>query len=62
MRAQSVPIILIGGVTYSVCAEALRLDGKNVANNAMINHPARGGQKLFRAKLKAVLSNLGCYN
>ena len=60
VREQSLPIILIGGVTYSVCAEALRLDGKNVANNAMINHPARGGQKLFRAKLKAVLSKLDC--
>ncbi len=59
---QSVPIILIGGVTYSVCAEALRLDGRNVVNNAMINHPARGGQRLFRAKLEAVLINLGCHN
>jgi hypothetical protein len=62
VREQSVPIILIGGITYSACAEALRLDGKNVANNAMINHPARGGQKLFREKLGAVLSNLGCHN
>lgn len=62
VREQSVPIILIGGITYSVCAEALRLDGKNVANNAMINHPARGGQKFFRAKLAVVLSNLGCHN
>jgi hypothetical protein len=62
VREQSVPIILIGGVTYSVCAEALRLDGKHVANSAMINHPARGGQKLFRAKLKAVLSNVGCHH
>jgi hypothetical protein len=58
VREQSVPIILIGGVTYSVCAEALRLDGTNVANNAMINHPARGNQKLFRQKLGAVLSKL----
>ena len=27
-----VPIILIGGITYSVCAEALRRDGHSVAN------------------------------
>jgi hypothetical protein len=62
VREGSVPIILIGGVTYSVCADVLRLDGKNVANTAMINHPARGGQKVFRAKLKALLSNLGRHN
>ena len=53
-----VPIVLIGGVTYSVCAETLRLDGRNVANNATINHPARGNQKLFRSKLKTVLGKL----
>jgi hypothetical protein len=53
-----VPIVLIGGITYSVCAEALRLDGRNVANNAMINHPARGGQVLFRSKLESVLRKL----
>jgi hypothetical protein len=53
-----VPILLIGGITYSVCAEALRVDGRNVANDAMINHPARGGQVLFRAKLKTALSKL----
>jgi len=53
-----VPIVLIGAITYSVCAEALRLDGRNVANDAMINHPARGGQVLFRSKLEAVLSKL----
>ena len=44
---------------YSVCAEALRLDGQKVANNTMINHPALGGQKLFRAKLRGVLSDVG---
>ena len=49
---RSVPIVLIGGITYSVCAEALRLDGHRVANHAMINHPARGGQKLFRQSLQ----------
>ncbi len=53
---RSVPIILIGGITYSVCAEALRLDGYRVANYSMINHPARGGQKLFRTKLGEVLT------
>jgi hypothetical protein len=58
VREHNVPIILIGGVTYSVCAEALRLDGRNVANNAMIDHPARGGQTLLRSKLNAVLNNL----
>ena len=53
-----VPIVLIGGITYSVCAEALRRDGRNVVNEAMINHPARGGQVLFRSKLETVLSKL----
>jgi hypothetical protein len=52
---RSVPIILIGGITYSVCAEPLRLGGHRVVNDAMIHHPARGGQKLFRAKLREVL-------
>jgi hypothetical protein len=52
---QQVAIVLIGGVTYSVCAETLRLDKRNVVNNAMINHPARGNQKLFRRKLETVL-------
>jgi len=56
---RNVPIILVGGITYAVCAEALRLDGRNIANNTMINHPARGGQKLFRAKLRDVLSDIG---
>ena len=58
VRQQDVPIVLIGGITHSVCAEALRLDGRNVVNDAMINHPARGGQVLFRSKLEAVLSKL----
>ena len=56
---RSVPIILIGGITYSVCAEALRLDGHRVVNDTMIHHPARGGQKLFRAKLREVLTDCG---
>jgi hypothetical protein len=54
---RSVPIILIGGITYSVCAKALRLDGHRVVNHTMIQHPARGGQKLFRAMLKEVLTD-----
>jgi len=52
---RDIPIILIGGVTYTVCADALRADGRNVLNQGMMNHPARGGQVLFRKKLKAVL-------
>jgi hypothetical protein len=56
---RSVPIILIGGITYSVCAETLQRDGHRVVNETMINHPARGGQKLFRAKLRGALLNAG---
>jgi hypothetical protein len=56
---RSVPIILIGGITYSACAEALRVDGHRVVHQTMINHPARGGQKLFRAKLRDVLTVCG---
>ncbi|HEY4355850.1 MAG TPA: hypothetical protein VGN16_08895 [Acidobacteriaceae bacterium] len=50
-----VPIVLIGGVTYAVCADSLRQDGRHVLNASMIDHPARGGQVLFRQKLRAVL-------
>jgi hypothetical protein len=56
---RSVPIVLIGGITYSVCAEALRLDGHRVVHDSMIHHPARGGQKLFRAQLREVLIEVG---
>ncbi len=56
---RNVPIILIGGITYSVCAETLRLDGHRIANRTMIHHPARGNQKLFRAKLTDVLKDCG---
>jgi hypothetical protein len=56
---RSVPIVLIGGITYSVCVEALRLDGHRVVNDTMIHHPARGGQKLFRAKLREALIATG---
>jgi hypothetical protein len=54
----STPVILIGGVTYDVCADTLRDAGANVVHNAMINHPARGGQVRFREKLRAVLKHL----
>jgi hypothetical protein len=54
----NVPIILIGGITYSVCAEALRADGHRVVNDTMIPHPARGGQKLFRAKIAGILTGI----
>ena len=49
----------MGGITYSVCAEALRADGHRVVNDAMIHHPARGGQKLFRAELIEALIDAG---
>ncbi len=52
---KDVPVILIGGVTYSVCAAALRADGAHVLNEEMIDHPARGGQKRFRQKLHTVI-------
>jgi hypothetical protein len=52
---KEIPIILIGGVTYAVCAVPLRHDGRKILNQSMINHPARGGQTLFRAKLRAAL-------
>lgn len=58
MVRQSVPIVLIGNVTYGVCADILRDDGRNVLNTTMINHPARGGQILFRSKLSAVMRRL----
>ena len=53
--AETVGVLLIGAVTYHVCADALRAKGANVLNNATINHPARGGQVLFRGKLLAAL-------
>ena len=49
------PIVLIGGVTYSACAEPLINLGFNVVNGAMIDHPARGGQLRFREKLRRTL-------
>jgi hypothetical protein len=52
---QEAPIILIGGVTYAICAVPLRHSGWNILNQSMINHPARGNQLLFREKLSATL-------
>jgi hypothetical protein len=52
---RDVPVILIGGVTYSVCAAALRDDQVHILNDGMIDHPARGGQKRFRRKLRKVI-------
>jgi hypothetical protein len=49
------PIVLIGGVTYSACAEPLINLGLNVVNEGMIDHPARGGQLRFREKLRRTL-------
>lgn len=54
-NADALGVLLIGVVTYDVCADALRTAGVNVLNKAAINHPARGGQALFRAKLRAAL-------
>jgi hypothetical protein len=48
---KNTPIVLIGGVTYSACAQSLMNLGFNVINKAMIDHPARGHQLRFRQKL-----------
>lgn len=52
---KSTPIVLIGAVTYSACAQSLLNLGFNVINEAMIDHPARGGQLRFRHKLRYTL-------
>jgi hypothetical protein len=52
---KNTPIVLIGGVTYSACAQSLMNLGFNVINEAMIDHPARGGQLRFRQKLRCTL-------
>jgi hypothetical protein len=52
---KSTPIVLIGGVTYSACAQSLLNLGFDVINEAMIDHPARGGQLRFRQKLRCTL-------
>jgi hypothetical protein len=55
---KTTPIGLIGGVTYSACAQSLMNLGFNVINEAMIDHPARGGQLRFRQKLRYTLQRL----
>jgi hypothetical protein len=52
---KNTPIVLIGAVTYSACAQPLADLGFNVINEAMIDHPARGGQLRFRKKLRCAL-------
>lgn len=52
------PIVLIGGVTYSACAQMLCNLGFDVMNEAMIDHPARGGQRRFRQKLRYTLRKI----
>jgi hypothetical protein len=52
---KNTPIVLIGGVTYSACAQSLMNLGFNLINDAMIDHPARGGQLRFRQKLHCTL-------
>ncbi len=52
---KNTPIVLIGAVTYSACAQSLAILGFNVRNEAMIDHPARGGQLRFRQKLGCTL-------
>jgi hypothetical protein len=52
---KNTPIVLIGGVTYSACAPSLLSLGFHVMNEAMIDHPARGGQLRFRQKLRCTL-------
>jgi hypothetical protein len=48
-------IVLIGGVTYSACAQSLMNLGFHLINEGMIDHPARGGQLRFRQKLRCTL-------
>jgi hypothetical protein len=50
------PIVLIGKVTYDVCATELRNQDFLVINSAAINHPARGGQRRFREGLAQAVS------
>ncbi len=52
----SPPIVLIGKVTYNVCAAALRNRGFVVLNSEAIDHPARGGQRRFREGLAQALN------
>lgn len=58
LSRRGTPIVLIGGLTYTVCADPLRAEGWNVVNQSMIDHPSRGGQIRFRSKLGAALASL----
>jgi hypothetical protein len=55
LGGQDIPIVLIGGVTHEACFDSLQEEGYHVINEEMINHPARGGQLLFRKKLRGAL-------
>jgi hypothetical protein len=55
---KTIGVLLIGAVTYAVCADALKADGVRIVNTEAINHPARGGQILFRSKLLRALNTL----
>jgi hypothetical protein len=55
---KNTPIVLIGGVTYTACAQPLKNLGFNLINDAMIDHPARGGQLRFRQKLRRTLKTI----
>ncbi len=59
---KNTPIVLIGGVTYAACAKPLKNLGFDVMNEAMIDHPARGGQLRFRHKLRRTLQLAGDEN
>jgi hypothetical protein len=51
------PVLLIGKLTYNVCATALLEGGFPVLNKAAIDHPARGGQRRFREGLVQYLAS-----
>jgi hypothetical protein len=59
LGGRGIPIVLIGGVTHEACFGPLREEGYHVINEEMINHPARGGQLLFRKKLRDTLNRIG---
>jgi hypothetical protein len=59
LGGQGIPIVLIGGLTHEVCFGPLKEEGYQVINGEMINHPARGGQLLFRKKLRDTLNRIG---
>jgi hypothetical protein len=56
--SKTIGVLLIGAVTHAICANALNADGVRVLNTEPINHPARGGQVHFRAKLGRAMSAL----